>query len=146
MKIDRKDFLKTTLIAVGASMGLAEIGGCGGDDSGGAGGGAGAAGGTGGTPGSGGTAGSEAGSGANACATHEPMETILANHGHVLTVSMADAAAGVDKAYDIMGTADHTHTVDITAALFVMLNAGMTITTQSTTNAGHMHTINVVCA
>ena len=119
-------------------MGLAEIGGCGGDDSGGAGG---AAAGTGGTPGSGGTTG-----GTNACATHEPMETILANHGHVLTVSMADAAAGLDKTYDIQGTADHPHSVTITAALFGMMKAGMTITTESTTNASHMHTINVVCA
>jgi len=143
MKIDRNAFLKTSLLAVGATMGLAELGACGGDDSGG--GGAGAAG-SGGAPGSGGAAGSDAASGTNACASHEPVETILANHGHVLMVSMADAAGGVDKTYDIQGTATHTHSVTLTAALFTMLRAGTTITTQSSTDSSHSHTINVVCA
>jgi hypothetical protein len=149
MKIGRKDFLKTTVIAVGAAVGLADIGSCGGDDSGGTGGGAGAAGGTGGsggTPGSGGAAGSDAATAANACATHEPVETILANHGHLLTVSMADAAAGIDKTYNIQGTADHPHSVTISAALFVMLRAGTTISTMSSTDSSHSHTITVVCA
>ena len=146
MKIGRKDFLKTTLIAVGATVGLADLGACGGDDSGGTGGGAGAAGGSGGTPGSGGAAGSDAATAANACAAHDPVETILANHGHVLTVSMADAAAGVDKTYDIQGTATHTHSVTISAALFVMLRAGTTISTMSSTDSSHSHSIMVVCA
>lgn len=151
MKIDRKVFLKTTLIAVGATVGLAEIGACGGDDTGGTGGGAGTTGtggatGSGGSTGTGGTAGSEAGSVVNACAIHEPVETIGANHGHVLTVTMADAAAGVDKTYDIMGTATHTHSVTITAAEFVMLAAGTTIMETSTTNVSHSHPIMVVCA
>jgi hypothetical protein len=73
--------------------------------------------------------------------------TITANHGHVLIVSKADVMAGVDKTYDIMGTALHTHSVTITAAMFATLaanTAGGVMTTSSVTL--HSHPITVVCA
>jgi hypothetical protein len=74
------------------------------------------------------------------------VETIDANHGHVLVVSMDDARVGVNKVYDITGTATHSHSVTITPAMFTMLRAGMTIMTTSTTNSGHSHGITVICA
>src|SRR4051812_9550123 len=39
------------------------------------------------------------------------VAAISANHGHAITVSAADVAAGVAKTYDIQGTAAHSHSV-----------------------------------
>ena len=154
MKLDRKDFFKTALVIAGASVGLTEIAACGGDDTTGGttdgGTGTGGATGSGGSPGSGGSAGTDAGASDGpvtaACEIHDPVETIAANHGHVLTVTKADAAAGIEKTYDIMGTATHTHSVTITAPMFAMLESGATIMTTSTTTNAHSHGITVVCA
>ncbi|HEY0254550.1 MAG TPA: hypothetical protein VGC41_23645, partial [Kofleriaceae bacterium] len=72
---------------------------------------------------------------------------IAANHGHVLVVSKADVAAGVDKTYDITGNATHAHSVTLTAADFAKLGTmNMLIMETSTTNAQHSHQITVSCA
>ena len=70
---------------------------------------------------------------------------IVSNHGHVLTVSAADVAAGADKDYNIQGTADHNHQVTITKAHFADLKAGTLVALTSTTAAGHVHSITVQC-
>jgi hypothetical protein len=61
---------------------------------------------------------------------------------------MADATAGVNKTYSIMGSALHDHMVTITADMFSMLKAGMMISTTSTPGGSgpHTHGILVVCA
>lgn len=73
------------------------------------------------------------------------MITIGNNHGHVLVVSKAEVVAGVEKTYDIMGTATHTHSVTVTAAMFAQLQGGTTQMTVSSTTT-HSHPITIVCA
>ena len=129
MKVDRKEFIRTTLMLAGAGFGLTRVASCGG----------------GGGPGGGtGTAGT--GAVTNACDAHAPRDTISANHGHVLTVSQADVAAGALKMYSIMGTATHDHTVTVSPGMFTTLSGGQTVSTTSTNNAGHTHGITIVCA
>jgi len=132
-KINRTEFLKSALALAGVSIGAAGLGACSNDN------------GYGSSPATG-TGNTGGGGLTNACDTTPPTDTIGANHGHVLTVTTADAAAGVDKTYDIMGTASHTHSVTITAAMFAMLETGVTIMTNSTVTNAHDHAITVVCA
>lgn len=74
---------------------------------------------------SGTTTGGSTGSGAT-CGTDLVAE-ISCPHDHAMTVSAADIAAGVDKTYDIKGTATHSHLVTLTAADFATLKAGGTV-------------------
>jgi len=83
-------------------------------------------------------------SGAN-CVQNGTNVTIASNHGHVMMVSKGDVAAGVDKTYDITGTASHSHSVTITAALFAKLATNMSVMATSTVGNGHTHDITVVC-
>jgi hypothetical protein len=71
--------------------------------------------------------------------------TIANNHGHAITVSAADANAGVDKTYQIQGTSLHPHTVMITAAQFATLKSAGSLTVTSSTDAMHSHTVTVTC-
>ena len=80
------------------------------------------------------------------CLANGTNVTIGANHGHVLVVAKADVMAGTAKTYDIMGTADHTHSVTISAANMASLATNFAITTQSTVTGAHMHSITVICA
>ncbi len=72
--------------------------------------------------------------------------SISSNHGHSLTVSKADVAAGVDKTYSIKGTANHDHEITITAADFNTLKNNMQVGENSTTVASHSHTVTISCA
>lgn len=71
---------------------------------------------------------------------------IARNHGHALTVSSEDVAAGVAKTYSIKGAAGHDHHVTLGAADFAALALGGSITVNSTTDAGHAHAVTVTCA
>ena len=82
---------------------------------------------------------------AGGCDT-DPSATISANHGHVITVPLADVTAGVDVTYDIMGTSAHTHSVTLTAADFASLLAGMSVSVTSTEGDAHTHQVTLVCA
>lgn len=119
MTISRRQFLGTTI-------GVAALAACGGDDGGGA----------------------DAPKAGRNCQTNGTTATISSNHGHVITVTANDVAAGADKSYDIMGTSGHTHTVMITGAQFQSLqsNANGSIMVTSSSNAGHTHDIVVLCA
>jgi len=132
-KLSRTEFLRSALALAGVGIGAAGLAACSNDNGYG----------SSPPPGTGNTGG---GGLTNACDTTPPTDTIGGNHGHVLTVTAADAAAGVDKTYDIMGTASHTHSVTITAAMFAMLETGVAIMTNSTVTASHDHPITVVCA
>jgi hypothetical protein len=79
------------------------------------------------------------------CLANGTSATIGTNHGHALTVTKADVAAGVDKTYDIQGTAAHTHSVAITAAMFAELAANMSAGATSTVTLAHDHAITVAC-
>ncbi len=71
--------------------------------------------------------------------------SISDNHGHQLTVSKEDVIAGVQKTYSIQGSAGHDHQVTLTPSHFTQLAATTTITIMST-NAGHVHDVDVSCA
>ncbi len=85
-------------------------------------------------------------SGGGSCLQNGTSVTIASNHGHVLTVTKDEVAAAVDKTYDIMGTATHTHSVTVTAANFTKLTNNQSINLTSTNGAGHTHNVTVVCA
>jgi len=70
---------------------------------------------------------------------------IATNHGHSMSVSAADKMAGVDKTYDITGSAAHSHTVELTADDFADLAAGRPVVVQSSTDANHSHDVTVSC-
>ena len=121
MSMTRKEFLGTMIGAAGAVA----LTGCGGDDGG----------------------GTDSSVQRN-CAMNGTAVTIDGNHGHVLTVTASDVNAGVDKTYDIMGTAIHTHMVTVKAADFAKLqsNANGSVMVTSTLGSAHMHTITILCA
>jgi hypothetical protein len=117
--IDRNEFLKAALAFAGVGIGLTGLASCSNDNG----------------PGtmavgtsSGGTTGTTV---TDACDVNAPTDTIAANHGHVLTVTPADASAAADKTYDIM---------------FAILETGVSISTTSTVTDSHQHDITVVCA
>jgi hypothetical protein len=80
------------------------------------------------------------------CLANGTNISIGTNHGHTLTVPVADLNAGVDKTYDIMGSSIHTHSVTITAAQFTMLKANTSIMVTSTVGSAHTHVVTVGCA
>jgi hypothetical protein len=67
------------------------------------------------------------------------------NHGHVFVVSAADVAAGVDKTYDLTGSAGHAHAVTLGADHWTKLRAGESVRLTST-REGHAHRLLIKCA
>jgi hypothetical protein len=67
------------------------------------------------------------------------------NHGHVLTVTLADVMAGAEKTYDLKGKSGHTHAVTLSADDMKSLQEGKIVRTKSTTH-GHAHYVLVRCA
>ena len=67
--------------------------------------------------------------------------TISANHGHVATVRGADITAGGAVSLNIMGQADHPHTVALTAAQVVQIGNRQQVVVTSTTDNAHQHTV-----
>ena len=72
-------------------------------------------------------------------------QDISGNHGHVLAIPSADLDSMVDKSYDIMGSADHTHTVTFTAAQLATLKTHAPVTVTTTTTLGHSHQVTATC-
>ncbi len=72
-------------------------------------------------------------------------DTIANNHGHVLTIALADLDSATDKTYDIQGSADHTHSVTLTVAQLATLKSGGSVSSTSTTSFAHQHEITVTC-
>jgi hypothetical protein len=68
-----------------------------------------------------------AGSGGGSMCTKDITAQISMNHGHTLTLPIADVMAGVAKIYNARGTATHDHYVQVTAADFTLLKTGGTI-------------------
>jgi hypothetical protein len=98
----------------------------------------------------GGSGGSGGTSGGN-CLANGTSNQIESNHGHTLSIPIADINAGTDKTYTFGGTADHTHNVTITAAAFAQLKQNMGTQTNSTVTPSaiygtHAHTVLFSCA
>lgn len=123
MSMTRKQFLRSILGASVGVAGVAAIAACGGDDGGGSA-----------TPDAAGAT----------CTT--PTSSIGTNHGHTLTVPLADVTAAASKTYDIMGSSAHTHSVILTPQHFATLAGGGTVTVPSSSGGGHTHEVTVQCA
>lgn len=68
------------------------------------------------------------------------------NHGHVFTVPLADVTAGVERTYDLTGTASHPHAVTLTIDELAALRTGAIVRARSTVSSGHAHRLWVRCA
>jgi hypothetical protein len=71
----------------------------------------------------------------------DKVGVVSANHGHVATVTGAQITAAGAVSLDIHGTADHTHTVELTAAQVQQIGAGTQVAMISSTNSSHDHTV-----
>ena len=81
------------------------------------------------------------------CVNDGTVAEIDDNHGHILNVTAADVSAGAAKTYDIMGTADHTHSVMINDTLMLRLqNDSSAMVTSTKITNGHSHDITITCA
>jgi len=111
--------------------------GCGDDDDG--------SGGNGATGGAGaGTGGS--GNGAH-CTSGSVNAEIGTNHGHMLTVPLADVMSGEAKTYMLTTGNGHTHMVEVTAANFSAMKSAGTVNGLVTLvdSTGHTHTVALTC-
>jgi VCBS repeat-containing protein len=70
-------------------------------------------------------------------------ESISLNHGHALTIAVADLDSLTAKTYDIMGAAAHSHQVTFSTTQLQQLKAGTAVTVTSTAFSGDGHTHNV---
>jgi hypothetical protein len=66
---------------------------------------------------------------------------ISGNHGHSAAITGAQLTAGGALRLDIMGTATHTHTVDLTAGEVTAIAGGTKTSKESSTDTGHSHTV-----
>ncbi len=97
------------------------------------------------TTGAGGAGGTGSGSGgaggSAALCTGAVVAAISANHGHELTIPLADIEAGVDKTYDATGSAGHCHELTVTAADFATLKSGGVVTKSSCNGGDHEYVL-----
>jgi hypothetical protein len=80
----------------------------------------------------------------NACGT--VTSVIGTNHGHAITVPVADVMAGADATYDITGSSPHMHSVTVTGADFAILQACGSVMITSTSGGAHTHNVTISCA
>jgi hypothetical protein len=71
--------------------------------------------------------------------------TISSNHGHELRIPAADFDAGESKTYSIQGSSTHSHSITLSAQDLTDLKAGQKISKDSTTDAGHTHSLQISC-
>ena len=75
-------------------------------------------------------------------ATGDKQGTISANHGHVATITGVQLTAGqAIVGLDIRGSANHTHTISLSASEVASIAANQRVSTMSTTNESHDHTV-----
>lgn len=81
------------------------------------------------------------------CSAHGAKAgSITGNHGHSLMVPKEDFSAGMDKVYDIQGSAAHSHTIALTADQLATILSGSAVSVASTVTDDHAHQVSVVCA
>ena len=72
--------------------------------------------------------------------------SVAANHGHTATVTSVQLMAGNAIQLNIQGTADHPHTVDLTANEVTQIGSGQRVSKQSSNDPSaafgpHAHTV-----
>lgn len=81
---------------------------------------------------------------ASGCSAVGPA--ISQNHGHTLAFAASDGDSPDGLTYGIRGSADHDHTVTLSAAELRQLKAGRSITVTASVSAAHAHAVTVTCA
>jgi hypothetical protein len=128
MGLARREFVRIVVLAGTGAV----VAACGGGDSG-----------DGGTAGGGGTGGPPD------CATNGGRASgISGNHGHSLTIPVADFGDGLDHIYSIEGNADHDHEIALSAAQLATILGGGTVNVTSSIGGSpvHTHTVTAACA
>ena len=67
--------------------------------------------------------------------------TVSANHGHEAVITDGELTAGNMLVLNIRGTADHPHTVGLTADEVNRIDDGETVAKGSSNDDGHSHTV-----
>ena len=71
----------------------------------------------------------------------DKVGAISANHGHSAVITGPQITAGNALTLNIQGSADHDHTISLTAAQIVQVGAGQRVSVVSTTGQSHDHTV-----
>ncbi len=66
---------------------------------------------------------------------------VAENHGHTAVITSAQLTGADGIELDIRGNADHTHSVTLTGGELQQIAAGTRVSTESTVNGGHDHTV-----
>jgi hypothetical protein len=74
-------------------------------------------------------------------ATGDKVGAISANHGHSAVIAGAQLTAGGALQLDIQGTADHPHTVQLTASEVSSIAANQRVSKESSSTSSHSHTV-----
>jgi hypothetical protein len=73
-------------------------------------------------------------------------ESITQNHGHAITVPVADLDSTSPKTYSIKGTSAHSHSIVLEAQDFADLKAGLSVKKTSDMNGEtHDHDVTILC-
>lgn len=70
---------------------------------------------------------------------------ISGNHGHFVTIAVADLSSATPKLYHIEGTAGHDHTITLSVDQLQRLKSGASVTVTSSDNLGHNHQVTITC-
>ena len=62
-----------------------------------------------------------------------------------MNVTAAEIGAPMDRAYDLTGTADHSHPTTVTEAQLATLATNAPVTLTSSFDDGHAHTVEIRC-
>lgn len=74
-------------------------------------------------------------------ASGDKVGTVSANHGHEAVIAAARLTAAAALSLDIRGMADHTHTVQLSAADVMAIAGNQRVSRPSTNDLGHAHTV-----
>jgi hypothetical protein len=74
-----------------------------------------------------------------------PVNQIESNHGHMITIPIADVNAGAAMTYTLSTGNGHTHTLAVNANQFTMIKNGQTLNITSSSASGHTHMVTIMC-
>jgi hypothetical protein len=77
----------------------------------------------------------------NPPASGDKTGNVSANHGHTAVINAAQLSAGNSVTLDIRGSADHPHTLTLTAAEVQSIAAGTRVGKASSEDQVHTHTV-----
>ena len=67
--------------------------------------------------------------------------TVSANHGHVASIMAAELAGGAAVTLQIRGSANHPHSVELSAGEVQSVAAGQRVSKESSNNDAHTHDV-----